>query len=469
MPVNSFDNYVLTWKPNKNEIGTPIYRSLASLMETDIKSGKLLANTKLPPQRELADYLDLNHSTITKAYKICERKGLIHAVIGNGTFVSPNANSASSIVNQDDTARADMGMVLPFFKHNRLIKDITKEVLKKPLSEKLFEYSNPLGSRSQRMVGAGWVSQFGVDCSADNIIIAAGAQNALAIVLSALFSPGDKIATDPYTYPNLIALASMLHIQLVSVKSDRQGMLPNELDNLCAIENIQGIYVMTSLNNPTATAPSEQRIKDLADVIKKHQLLVVEDDAFAFLRQEKATPFCALLPEQTVYISSLSKSVCAGIRVAYLCFPQKYFIKLEEGCFNINIKAPSLNAEVMTEIIRTGVAKKLVQEKRKMAISRNRLYSKVFPSAPCELESYYQWLQLPEGCSGKSFEQLMVEKKIKVFGAERFSVGENTKSNAIRVATCSPATEEQLEFGLLEIKKVLGKNSGGLLELLENV
>ncbi|MDD2218461.1 MAG: PLP-dependent aminotransferase family protein, partial [Eubacteriales bacterium] len=67
----------------------------------------------------------------------------------------------------------------------------------------------------------------------------------------------------------------------------------------------------------------------------------------------------------------------------------------------------------------------------------------------------YQWLQLPEGCSGRSFEELMMEKKIKVFGAERFSVGESTKSNAIRIATCSPATEEQLEFGLLEIKNVL--------------
>ncbi|MDD2218428.1 MAG: PLP-dependent aminotransferase family protein [Eubacteriales bacterium] len=455
MPINSFDNYVLNWKPNKDEIGTPIYRSLALLMEADIKSGKLLANTKLPPQRELADYLDLNHSTITKAYKICERKGLIHAVIGNGTFVSPNANIPSSIVNQDDTAIADMGMVLPFFKHNHVIKEIAREVLKRPLSEKLFEYSNPLGSYSQRMVGADWVSQFGVDCSADNMIIEAGAQNALAITLSSLFSPGDKIATDPYTYPNLIALAGMLHIQLVAVKSDDQGMLPNELDSICSIEGIQGIYVMTSCNNPTTTALSEQRIKDISYIAKKYQLLIVEDDAFAFLRKKKAIPFCALLPEQTVYISSLSKSICAGIRVAYMHFPQKYFIKLEEGCYNINIKAPSLNVEVMTEIIRIGVAKKLAQEKRKMAISRNRLYSKIFPSAPCELESYYQWLQLPEGCSGRSFEELMMEKKIKVFGAERFSVGESTKSNAIRIATCSPTTEEQLEFGLLEIKNVL--------------
>jgi DNA-binding transcriptional MocR family regulator len=456
VPVNSFDDYVLTWKPDKHKLGTPIYRSLASLMEADIKSGKLLANTKLPPQRELADFLDLNHSTITKAYKLCELKGLVHAVVGNGTFVAPNANSASSIVNQDDSAAADMGMILPFFKHNKLIKEITKGVLKKPLSEKLFEYSTPLGSHSQRAVGSKWVSQFGVYCPAENIVITAGAQNALAIILASLFSPGDKIITDPYTYPNFIALANMLHIQLIAVKYDEQGMLPDDLDTLCSLENVQGIYLMTSCNNPTNIALSNQRIGKLSNVIKKHQLLVIEDDVFAFLRQEKVTPFFALLPEQTIYISGLSKSICAGIRVAYMCFHQKFFSQLEQGYYNINIKASSLNIEVMTEAIQSGTAQALIREKREMAIARNRLYSRIFPVAPVDMESYYQWLQLPEGCSGKAFECLLENKKIRVFGAERFSVGDNAKSNAIRIATCSPASEAQLKSGLLEIRETLG-------------
>lgn len=462
MPVNSFDDYVLTWKPDKQKLKTPIYRSLAQLMEYDIQNGNLLANTKLPPQRELADYLDLNHSTITKAYKICELKGLIHANVGSGTFVSPNANSSSSIVNQDDTAVADMGMVLPFFKHNQLVKDIAKEVLKKPLSEKLFEYSNPLGSQNQRIVGAKWLSQFGIDSHANNIIITAGAQNALAIILSSLFSPGDKIITDPYTYPNFIALANMLHIQLIAVNYDEQGMLPNELDTICSLEKIHGIFLMTSCNNPTTVSFSSQRIRELATIIKKHDLLAIEDDVFAFLRKNKVTPIYSLLPEQTIYISGISKSICAGIRVAYMCCPLKYFSKLEKGCYNLNIKTSSLNVEVATEVIKSGIAQELIREKYKMTTKRNHLYSKYFPSASCELESYYQWLQLPEDCSGKFFESLMESQNIKVYGAERFSVGDNARNNAIRIATCSPETEAHLEMGLMIIKKSIeiGVKSG---------
>ena len=91
MPVNSFENYPMNWKPDKELLKFPVYISLAELLEQDIMSGRLPANTQLPPQRELADFLDVNLSTITRAFKRCETKGLIYAIIGKGTFVSPNA------------------------------------------------------------------------------------------------------------------------------------------------------------------------------------------------------------------------------------------------------------------------------------------------------------------------------------------------------------------------------------------
>lgn len=76
MPVNSFENYPMSWKPTLTLTQNPLYLSLAMAMEEDIQNGVLLPGTKLPPQRELADYLDLNLSTITRAFKVCEKKGL---------------------------------------------------------------------------------------------------------------------------------------------------------------------------------------------------------------------------------------------------------------------------------------------------------------------------------------------------------------------------------------------------------
>ncbi|GAB2535230.1 hypothetical protein GCM10026983_03380 [Gracilibacillus alcaliphilus] len=52
-----------------------------------------MSGTKLPPQRELADYLDLNLSTISKAFKECGLKGLLSSSVGSGTFVAYDALS----------------------------------------------------------------------------------------------------------------------------------------------------------------------------------------------------------------------------------------------------------------------------------------------------------------------------------------------------------------------------------------
>lgn len=76
MPVNSFENYPMSWKPSIDGTKKPIYQAIANQLEQDILNGVLLPGTKLPPQRELADYLDLNLSTISKAFKECV-KGLI--------------------------------------------------------------------------------------------------------------------------------------------------------------------------------------------------------------------------------------------------------------------------------------------------------------------------------------------------------------------------------------------------------
>ena len=58
MPINSYDNYHLSWKPEKSHLKQPYYLSLASALAADISAGKLKPGTRLPPQRELADYSD---------------------------------------------------------------------------------------------------------------------------------------------------------------------------------------------------------------------------------------------------------------------------------------------------------------------------------------------------------------------------------------------------------------------------
>ncbi len=114
MPVNSFENYYMSWRPQKNNLKSPLYKSIANQLEFDIMNGYIAPNTKLPPQRELADFLDVNLSTITRAFKICESRGLIYAIMGSGTFVSQNARSSISITdNNVNKEYIDMSVIKP--------------------------------------------------------------------------------------------------------------------------------------------------------------------------------------------------------------------------------------------------------------------------------------------------------------------------------------------------------------------
>ncbi|MCR8985659.1 GntR family transcriptional regulator [Brevibacillus laterosporus] len=132
MPVNSFENYPMTWKPDKKQLVSPIYRSIASLLEYDILNGYLSPNTKLPPQRELADYLDINLSTVTRAFKICEVKGLIYAVTGSGTFVAPNVGNAIFKADSEEKKNViEMGIIEPLDCSNALVAETIKSIVTK--------------------------------------------------------------------------------------------------------------------------------------------------------------------------------------------------------------------------------------------------------------------------------------------------------------------------------------------------
>ena len=267
MPINSFDNYPMNWKPDKKMLKFPMYLSLAGLLEQDIVSGRLPANTQLPPQRELADFLDVNLSTITRAFKCCETKGLIYAMIGRGTFVSPNAALPGPDVSGGRSS-IELGPIRPYYQFNTDVADAARRILQGTHADKLFEFEFTSGNDRHRKTAAKWLSEFRLNTSADQIILTSGTQNALAITLLSLFKAGDKIVSDVYTYSNFISLAKQLGIQLIPAAADREGMRPDSLEKQCNLMDIKGVYLMPSYHNPTSITMSAERRKEISLVIK---------------------------------------------------------------------------------------------------------------------------------------------------------------------------------------------------------
>lgn len=454
MPVNSFENYPMSWKPQRSDLEKPYYISLAARLERDILEGRLPENTKLPPQRELADYLDLNLSTITRAYKLCELKGLLYAVTGKGTFVSPGISARDTFLDKRCSV-IEMGMIKPFYECNQSIADAARQVLNDPKCAGLFEYSDPLGTKRQIDAALKWFRRLGIDTDRKNILLSAGAQNALAIILISLFRAGDKIAVDAFTYTNFKGLANFLQIQLIAVDTDESGMSPGCLAQLCKNTEIKGIYLMPTCSNPTSIFMPAQRRQEIAKVADRFGLLVIEDDIYSFLAPRDVNSFFAILPQQTVHVCSISKSLCAGLRVALLAFPDKYRETLVTGMLHINLKTVSLNGEIFAQLVESGRAWDIVQTKTALAKRRDAIFKSVFavPAAD-DIARFFYWLPLPGHLTGEEAELLALQKGIHILGSHRFAMKNEQKSSYIRISVTSPDTEEELRRGLLLLKEI---------------
>lgn len=462
MPVNSFLDYHMSWKPDKNQLKRPIYLSLAEKLEQDIASGLLAPGTKLPPQRELADFLDINFTTVTRAYSLCERRGLIHAVTGSGTFVAPNAKLPITIsMDNKPKNMIELGFIASFEQCNRMIVDTVREISQKKYIEQLFGYDDPTGMQHQKMAGLNWMKPFGIDAGPENIAVVSGAQNALAITLYALFEPGDKIAVDTFTYSNFIELARAFHIQLIAIPSDEEGMSAAELDSQCTFIGIDGVFLMPSCCNPTAAMISHHRKQELAEVIKKHDLILIEDDVYAFLSagflEEYKSPMYKLIPNQTIYICGVSKSICSGVRIAYMVFGERFSDSILKAIFNINVKTSSFDAEIITELIINGTAHQIVQEKKRLAEEANRLYCEYFSNTGTNEQpySYHRWLPIRTAQNSEQVEAALKQQGIRVFHSDRFLCSTSEKKAFLRIALSSCSTMEELKNGLHILKTAL--------------
>ena len=458
MPVNSFENYPMSWKPNIKSMKPPLYKSLASALEEDILNGILKPGDKLPPQRELADFLDINLSTITRAFKICELKGLISGHTGRGTYISSDAHISSKLLYSEFNSNyIDMGAACPLYDQNRYVIDLMKKLLKKVNIENILKYTNPCGMLSHRITAQKYLKTFNIESTPENIMISAGSQNALAITLTSLFNAGDKIATDPLTYPALKTLANNLGIILIPLP-----VIDNEIDvsafnSLCKNENIKGVYLVPELNNPTTHSMTFSEKKNIAQIIKENNLICIEDGIYSFISPHDSIPITSLIPEQSIYICSVSKSLCAGIRIGFMAVPDKFKNAIEEGIYNINLVTSPFNAEVVCQMIESGLAHKILEERKKMTLERNKIVDEILCNHTVLGNKYspFRWLMLPKNMNSQEFENTAKLKGVKVYCASRFAVGNSNFTPAVRLSICSPRNIEELKKGLHILNTIL--------------
>ena len=457
MPVNSFENYPMSWKPDIDRNRKTLYRVLAKQLEEDIVRGLLLPGTKLPPQRELADYLDINVSTVSKAMKICELKGLLSSTIGSGTFVAFDSLSNAYLLTEGNPNRLiEMGATVPENSANTSLLALMKNMLGEPSAERWFSYNRPGDTLWHKDAAVRLLKRCGVETEYDSILFSHGGQNALTAILAGLFHQGDKIGVDPHTYSGIKTSAAMLGIQLIPIKQTDSQMDVEALNAACQSDNIKGIYIIPTHHNPTTHTMTIQTRKAVAETARKQGVLIIEDGTYQLMCKSMPS-VSSFAPERSIYIASLSKAIAPGLRMAYISIPKQFKLLVSGALYNLNVSVTPMMAELTARVVVSGQLDVILENHKINTRARNRLVDKYMEGFDCRGGDtcIFRWLYLPPNITGEEFEKKALSQGIQVYAAERFVVGAAIPDRAIRLAICAPKTMNELEKGLAILRRLI--------------
>jgi len=437
----------------------PLYKELADAIERDVAVGTLRPGTRMPTHRDLADALGLNVSTVTRGYKEAEKRGLISGTVGRGTFVSSDATASTSLVSFEPAmpGMIELGLVEPMHGLDPDISEGFRRIARRKNPKSFMRYTDPRGLPEHRSAGTHWARRFGMEAAPEDVIVCAGAQHALTCILSGLFRPGDRIATDGLTYPGFKTLAAMLGLRLAPIAMDGHGMIPENLDAACRRNDLKAVYLMPGVHNPTTATIPEGRRTEIARLARWHDLLIIEDDAYDLTDPGRITPVGARARDRSLYIAGMSKSMAAGLRVAFVAAPKHLLKPLAQAVLNTIWMTPPLNVELAAMWISDGTADTVLEEKRAAAARRYMLACDVLDGFRFRGKGsgFYLWLDLPEPWTGQALEQAAHQRGVNVFGAEKFAVGDTPAPRAARVSLTGPSDLDELEKGLIILKDIL--------------
>lgn len=456
MPFNSFEHYPLTWKPTLDKSQRPLYAALAKQLEDDIANGTLKPGTKLPPQRELADYLDINLSTVSRAFKICAQKGLLSSNVGSGTYVAYDVYTNIFSAPQTSSPHLiELGSLTPETVSQEEAVSLLQKMILEPDFDRLFQYTHSV-SDWQIEAATRVLTRAGCPASPEQVLIAGGGQNAIAAIFAGLFQPGDRLGVDPLIYPGLKSAAKLFGIQLTPIQQERGEMSEEGLYYALKNEGIRGIYVMPDCHNPTTHTMSENCRRMIARIANENSLIVIEDGINSLLLEGKRSIF-ADAPEQTIYSLSLSKTINPGLRLAYLAVPKQFRAMLDNALYNINLSQSALLVELASRLIVSGHLDSLLSRRKNGLKQRNQLTDEILRGFDVKGDSasLSRWLCLPPGMTGAEFEHTALEHGVFVYGSERFAVGKDTPAGAARLSICAPADLSELRNGLKILRSIL--------------
>ena len=308
--------------------GTPLYEQLYRHLVEEIRRGRPAPGEKLPSKRRLCALLGVSMSTVETAYSLLTAEGYVISRPRSGYTVAdllpltpqpapgvPQPSPEPSRWKYDCSTSAVDTSLFPFSSWARITKEAVYE------HPDLLQRGHPQGDLPLRAALADLLAQYrGVHCAPEQIIVGAGADLLLSMLLQ-LLPDYTAVALEDPGYPSAYATVTRHGRQAVPVPVDGEGMIPEALERSGA----KLAYVTPSHQFPMGmTMPAGRRSRLLHWAASAPDRYLIEDDYDSEFRySSRPIPAMQGLDRmgKVVYMGTLSRSIAPSIRVAYMILP----------------------------------------------------------------------------------------------------------------------------------------------------
>jgi 2-aminoadipate transaminase len=346
-----------------------------------------------------------------------------------------------------------------------------EEACRKVLAEtgsQALQYGTTEGYQPLRDMIAHNMARYGIVATADNVLITSGSQQALDLIGKLLINRGDRILVEAPTYLGALQAFNVYGAQYVSVPVDNDGLITEHLDaSLRAGPKF--MYVLPNFQNPAGVTLSEGRRHQLILLADKYGIPIIEDDPYGQLRYEgeHIAPLVVLDRQNlsrdngftlgnVIYLSTFSKTLAPGIRLAWIVAPEDVITKLVQLKQAADLHTSTFNQYVAYEVAKDGfldqhvkLIRQVYRERRDAMLQALHEY---FPNEVTWTHpkgGLFLWVTMPKGTDSNALFQAALAEEVAFVPGDSFYApnGHNEGGRHMRL-NFSHSQPEQIREGI---------------------
>jgi 2-aminoadipate transaminase len=296
-----------------------------------------------------------------------------------------------------------------------------------------------------------------------NIIITHGSQQGLDLISKLYLEKGRFVFTETPSYLGALQAFRLFEVDILPIASDEDGIQPQSLLKALKKQRPGLIYLMPNFQNPTGVSLSLERRLQIVDIVKEHDLLLLEDDPYGdlfFSGQKMPSLFTLGSSRNFIYMSSFSKTIAPGLRIAYLAGDEAMISKLAVVKQGTDLQTNTFGQYLVNEYLESNkydshkdLLRQTYKQRRDCMLAAMDKYFPGSVSWNCPNGGMFLWVTLPgHYVAGDILLNCLARNVAFVPGQEFFSDGSG--QNTIRL-NFSNATPEKIEEGIKKIGEVL--------------